>query len=309
MKMFRVGAAGVALALSFGLASPLMPAEPKKPAAKSPALATSMKTLEKELVAKYGEGQRERLVRGLKQVAEFWRTEDGDAKAFEEFVRTNFAGDRATLDAMFDRIEFALESLDGHMLEIDRDFRMQSDLDLGPILPVRRDARRLRPVGPRHRRLLRQQARVRRAAQLPAHDARAAARRRGQRGRAGSGPRRGSRRAVLEAHPGRRQPRRSRKAAADAAQYIADYNIWMHHLVDDEGQPPLPAEDAAALALEPARRDQGGLRRRGRTGLAKQRDDPAGHGADRHPDDPRRPSSTTRGSTGTRSRTRSGRRP
>src|SRR5229473_2326921 len=31
--------------------------------------------------------------------------------------------------------ESAMESLDGHMLEINRDFRRQSDLDLGPVYP------------------------------------------------------------------------------------------------------------------------------------------------------------------------------
>ncbi len=43
--------------------------------------------------------------RGLHQVAEFWRAGDGDAAAFEDFVRTNFAGDQATLDTMFNRLE------------------------------------------------------------------------------------------------------------------------------------------------------------------------------------------------------------
>src|SRR5213079_470495 len=40
--------------------------------------------LERELIAKYGEAQRLRLERGLRQVGEFWRPEDGDAAAFEE---------------------------------------------------------------------------------------------------------------------------------------------------------------------------------------------------------------------------------
>src|SRR5690348_3498766 len=57
--------------------------------------------LERELIAKYGEAQRPRLERGLHQVTEFWRPEDGDAAAFEEFVRANFAGDQAALDPMF----------------------------------------------------------------------------------------------------------------------------------------------------------------------------------------------------------------
>jgi len=91
--------------------------------------------LERELIAKYGEAQRLRLERGLRQVGEFWRPEDGDAAAFEGFVRANFAGDQATLDTMFNRFERLLEQLGGHMHEINREFRQQMDLDLGPVLP------------------------------------------------------------------------------------------------------------------------------------------------------------------------------
>src|SRR5207237_4826656 len=61
--------------------------------------------LDRELIGKYGEAQRARLERGLHQVAEFWRPEDGDAAAYEEFVSANFAGDQATLDTTFNRFE------------------------------------------------------------------------------------------------------------------------------------------------------------------------------------------------------------
>ena len=88
-----------------------------------------------ELVAKYGEGQRARLQRGLRQAGEFWKAEDGDAAAFEAFVRANFAGDEATLNVMFERFQRLLEQLYGHMHEINREFRQQADLDLGPVLP------------------------------------------------------------------------------------------------------------------------------------------------------------------------------
>src|SRR5580692_3593165 len=91
--------------------------------------------LQTELTAKYGAQQKLRLDRGLRQVAEFWRTDDGDAAAFEDFVRTNFAGDQATLDTMFNRFQSLLEQLDGHMHEINREFNQQSDLDRGPVLP------------------------------------------------------------------------------------------------------------------------------------------------------------------------------
>ena len=91
--------------------------------------------LETELVAKCGEAQRARLQRGLKQCGGFWRAEDGDAAAFETFVRRNFAGDQATLDAMFARFERLLEKLDGHMTELRYAFRLHTDLDRGPVLP------------------------------------------------------------------------------------------------------------------------------------------------------------------------------
>jgi hypothetical protein len=91
--------------------------------------------LEKELIAKYGETQHVRLQVGLKQVADFWHSEDGDAAVFEDFVRTNFAGDRQMLDIMFNRYEYLLEQLYGHMNEISLSFHKQSELDIGPILP------------------------------------------------------------------------------------------------------------------------------------------------------------------------------
>lgn len=92
--------------------------------------------LETELVAKYGEGQGERIRRGLTQVAEFWRSEDGEQAALESFVLANFAGDQAALDTVFSRFEKLLERAEGHLYEIGREFRTQADLDLGPMLPL-----------------------------------------------------------------------------------------------------------------------------------------------------------------------------
>jgi hypothetical protein len=89
----------------------------------------------KELVAKYGGGQRARVERGLRQVAKFWRAEDGDAASFEGFVHGNFAGDQAALDTMFYRYQRLLEQLYGHLHEINREFRQQADLDAGPVFP------------------------------------------------------------------------------------------------------------------------------------------------------------------------------
>jgi hypothetical protein len=98
-------------------------------------MTASAAKLETELTTKYGETQRPRAQRGLHQVAEFWRADDGDAAAFEDFVRANFAGDQPTFDTMFTRYQSLLEQLGGHMHEINRAFRQQLDLDYGAVLP------------------------------------------------------------------------------------------------------------------------------------------------------------------------------
>ncbi len=191
-----------------------------------------------ELIRKYGESERTRINRGLDQALEYWRTSDGDAAAFEDFARTNFAGDQASLDATFERYQDLLEQLRGHMHEIERVFRQQADLDFGPLVPcdlvfagydpaahVLDDFfdnklafivllnfplttldERLRE-GPQWTR--RQWAEVRLAQtfskRIPADVNLAIAR-----------------------------------AAAEADHYIAEYNIWMHHLVDEQGQRLFP---------------------------------------------------------------------
>lgn len=98
-------------------------------------MATSLAALESDLVAEHGEAQRRRVQRGLDQVADFWREQDGGRDDFAAFIKRQFAGDEETLTVMFARYEKLLEQLDGHSLEILLAFREQSDLDLGPILP------------------------------------------------------------------------------------------------------------------------------------------------------------------------------
>jgi hypothetical protein len=101
----------------------------------APWMNSSIEKLQQQLIERYGTGQRSRIERGLHQVAEFWRPEDGDAEAFEAFVLANFAGDQPTIDTMFERYQLLLEQLNGHMHEINREFRQQADLDAGPVLP------------------------------------------------------------------------------------------------------------------------------------------------------------------------------
>ena len=91
--------------------------------------------LEQQLSKKYGREKLPAIKTGLKQLSDFWIEDDGSQKEFESFVTENFAGDQVLRNAMFDRFEYLLEKLDGHMQEITREFRVQSDLDIGTIYP------------------------------------------------------------------------------------------------------------------------------------------------------------------------------
>ena len=233
MTMFRIGTAGVVLALSVTLTGSQMSAQVKKPSA-------SRTALEKELVAKHGEGQRERLRRGMDQVARFWRAEDGNAKAFEEFVRGSFAGDAATLDALFQRMEFAMESLEGNMVEINRDFRMQVDLDRGAIYPFDETLAGYDPSAHTTDDLFQNKLAFIVLLNFPLTTLE-------QRLTEGEG---WTRRQWAEARLAQRFSKRIpaevnleiAKVSAEADQYIAQYNVWMHHLVDDRGVRLFPAK-------------------------------------------------------------------
>jgi len=209
--------------------------EREKPASAQPLpwMRAAVAGLEDELVARHGESQRQRAARGLKQLSEYWHASDGDANIFEEFVKANFAGDEAALETMLNRFERLLEQYEGHAQEIVREFRTQSDLELGPILPFDEifagydpaahfldDSFQNRlafvvllnfPLTTLDERLTegsrwtrRQWAEVRLAQRfskrIPAHVSQAIA-----------------------------------QASSDAERYIAEYNIWMHQLVDGAG--------------------------------------------------------------------------
>ena len=90
----------------------------------------------------------ERIERGLRQVAALWRStppgpdagertagtdSDGDLSTF---VREHYIVDEAQRRATLARFETALEQLDGHLNEISREWRRPSDTESGPSLPM-----------------------------------------------------------------------------------------------------------------------------------------------------------------------------
>ena len=98
-----------------------------------PGIAMSEEKLINELETKFGEDKTDRILKGVRQVSDYWRKEDGDVDAYENFIRENFVADPKILDAMFYRYQEHLEILNGHLDRIVLNFREQADLDRGKI--------------------------------------------------------------------------------------------------------------------------------------------------------------------------------
>ncbi len=226
-----------ALLVCLGLALPAAPAAAEADAA--PAwLAETLPGIEAALVGLHGEAQRARVKQGLRQVAGFWRDEDGDAAALEEFARTHFAGDAATLDAMFGRYEYLLERLGGHMNKLVQEFRRHADLELGPILPFDLLFAGFDPGAHVIDDMFRNNLAFVALLNFPLTTLEQ---------RLGEGEH-WSRRQWAEARLaqgfGRRLPAEVNQAisqaGAEADQYIAEYNIWMHQLLNEQGERIFP---------------------------------------------------------------------
>lgn len=191
-----------------------------------------------ELLQKYGEIQKERIERGLKQVADFWRAEDGGAADFEAFVLRHFAGDQQNLDAMFDRYQWILEKIGGHMNEITLALRWQSDLDIGPILPFDEIFASYSPAAHINDDFFRNKLAFIVLLNFPLTTL-------DQRLTDGEKwTRRQWAEARLAQNFSQRVPANVNQAISEAAavadQYIAEYNIWMHHLLDNDDKRLFP---------------------------------------------------------------------
>lgn len=202
-------------------------------------LSSAIVKLEKVLVTKYGDEQRARIQRGLQQVAQFWQPQDGDALAFEEFISANFAGDQTMLDALFTRCEFIFEQLDGHNNEIGLALRWQVDLELGPVLPFDEILSGYDPSSHINDDFFKNKIAFVVLLNFPLTTLE-------QRLTEGSGwTRRQWAEARLAQRFSKRIPAEVNQAIAGAAAssgiYISNYNIWMHHLLNDKGERLFPA--------------------------------------------------------------------
>ena len=221
------------------LSSVVMLLAPPGASAKQAWSAEAVSALEKELVAEHGEEQRARAQQGLDQVASFWREQDGGRVEFEAFVRRHFAGDEESVNVMFGRFEKLLEQLDGHSLEILLAFREQSDLDLGPIQPYDEIFAAFDPSAHVTDDFFENKLAFVVLLNFPL----SSLAQRLDEGENWSRQQWAS--ARLADRFAKRVPAEVQQAVSAAGavadQYIAEYNIWMHHLVTAEGERLFPA--------------------------------------------------------------------
>ncbi len=194
-----------------------------------------VKTIEADLVAKHGEAQRARIKQGIAQVAARWRAEDGDVA---EFVREHFLADPAAVDATFTRLERMMEQLEGHLHEMGMELRWATDIDSGPLLGVDPLFAAYEPAANLYDDLFRSKIAFVALLNFPLSDLAK---------KNAEGANWSRRRWAEERLTGRfalRIPANIQQNIAKAHTvgdlYIAEYNIWMHHLVNDKGERLFP---------------------------------------------------------------------
>ena len=209
-------------------------------AAEETKMKDSISRIQEEIGAAMAPADQARLAKGLRQAAEFWRSEDGNVAAFAAFAKENFAATAEARDALFSRMNFILESMNGHMAEINRDLRRQSDLDLGPIYPFDEVLAGYDPSAHVNDDFFANKLAFTVLLNFPLSTL-------DERLRDGAS---WSRRQWAESRLVDRFSKRIpadvnlsiAQAAGDAAQYVSEYNIWMHHLVDAKGARLFPAK-------------------------------------------------------------------
>jgi len=198
----------------------------------------SSKKLISELNAKYGKEQAERISTGVRQVKDFWREDDGNYEFFESFIRENFVADRETLESMFFRFQEHLEILNGHLDRIVLNFREQADLDRGSIYSFDEIFAAYSPGAHITDDFFKNKLAFIALLNFPLSTLK-------ERSTEGiSWTRRQWAEARLASKYSRRIPaeisQEISRISSESEQYIAGYNIWMHHLLDQEGKRLFP---------------------------------------------------------------------
>ncbi len=103
-------------------------------AGESPSAAVQKKAV-RQLQLAHTAAPKERILRGVGQVAKRWTKQDGSQKEFMAFCQKYFASGPG-LDRLFARFERQLEQIEGRQHSLALALRWDVELDTGPLLPV-----------------------------------------------------------------------------------------------------------------------------------------------------------------------------
>jgi hypothetical protein len=191
--------------------------------------------IENELVKTHGESQRARIKKGLAQVSALWRVDDGDLAAF---AKEHFIADAERLTATLLRFEANFEQIDGHFLEVSREISRPTQLDVGDPEKVDPLFAAWDPSAHLTEDFFRNKLAFVALLNFPQSTLEQ---------RLVEGPtwtRRQWAEARLTARFSRRVPAEIQQgitsAAAAADLYISDYNLWMHHVLAENGERLFP---------------------------------------------------------------------
>jgi hypothetical protein len=191
-----------------------------------------------DLTARHGADQAGRIRRGVEQTARFWRAEDGTPEEFVSFCSSQFISDPAARERTLDRFEANFEALYGHLAETSRELNAPMDLDVGPMLPVDFLFAEYAPFAHVNEDLFRTKLAFVVLLNFPQSTLE-------EKLRLGPGWSRldwaEARLAdTFEARVPADVSQALNAAVVSAGDYISNYNVWMHHLVDGSGRRLFP---------------------------------------------------------------------
>jgi hypothetical protein len=228
---------------------------------------TTAGTVEQMAVA-HGQVRRAQAELGARQVAQRWWPEDGDAAAYTRFCVESFATDPAEKTRIFERLEAALEQVDGHLHEVRRTLNTPLDLDTGPVQKVDRMLAEIDLAAHVDADLYRSKVAFLALLNFPVHTLE----QRLQNGAAWSRPD-WARSRLMDRFALRVPPpvlQEVSRAYTEADQYIAGYNIRLDRLVTPGGERPFP-EGLRLISHWGLRDELASHYAAGAEGLAKQR--------------------------------------
>ncbi len=195
-------------------------------------------TLVDEFASTHGDGELERYERGVRQVARFWQEDDGSPDQFAQFCGENYIVDIQLRQQTADRFEATLASIFGHFRELGRDLSWHLAVETGPILPIDYTLAQYSPSAHFSEDMFRTKIAFIVLLNFPLYTLEE---------RLELGPtwtrEQWAQARLAENFSSRVPPEVSQKiteAYITADTYIADYNIYMHHLLTPDGNRPFP---------------------------------------------------------------------